>query len=229
LLGLVLALVLSRSGGEASRDAPPSGNYTEARFSSTDGVALHGRLFGAGPVAVVLAHMYPADQRSWQPFAETLAAEGYTALTFDFRGYGNSAGKKEIAKIDQDVEGAVQYLRGRGARGIFLIGASMGGTATLKVASRQRFLGVAALSAPTEFQGLEALSQMGKLQTPVLLIAAENDKAANKAAADLFKAAPRNRLLEIYQGGDHGTDLLSGKYGSFVKDRLLGFLGAYGG
>ena len=218
---VVGAVALIRGG-----DADPPGDYTDVLFAASDGVTLHGRLFGDGQPSVVLAHMYPADQRSWQSFAETLAKRGYTVLTFDFRGYGRSAGEKEIQKISQDVEGAVGYLRSQEARGIFLIGASMGGTASLKVAARERFLGVATLSAPTEFRGLEVLDQMGQVESPVLLIAAEEDKPAREAAGVLYEAAlgASQRLQEIYRGKDHGTDLLDGEYGRFVEDRLLQFV-----
>ena len=39
-----------------------------------------------------LAHMYPADQSDWTDFAQVLAAQGYQALTFDFRGFTESEG-----------------------------------------------------------------------------------------------------------------------------------------
>ena len=221
---LLLLVGASSCGGE---DPPPPGDYTDVLFAASDGVTLHGRTFGDGPVSVVLAHMYPADQRSWQPFAETLADEGYTALTFDFRGYGGSGGKKEIEKIHRDVEGAVQFMRDQGAGGIFLIGASMGGTAALKVAAKERFLGVITLSAPTEFQGLAVLEEMAEVDSPALFLAAEDDRPARHAAAALFSATGGQRLQEIYRGKDHGTDMLTGEFGEDVEGSLLDFLYAY--
>jgi pimeloyl-ACP methyl ester carboxylesterase len=230
-MGTLLAVLALLTAGCSGDDPPvedPPGDYESVTFTSSDDVSLHGRLFGggAGKPGVVLSHMFPADQRSWQPFAETLAEFDFMVLTFDFRGYGRSEGKKEIDKLHWDVEGAVQLLRERGVRGVFLIGASMGGTASLKVAARENFLGIAALSAPTEFRGLEALTQMAQVETPVLLIAAEDD-AARHDAADFFKAAPGTRLIEIYRGDDHGTDLLTGEFGYLVEERLLEFIGAF--
>ena len=223
---VILALAVGCSGDDPPEDPP--GDYESVTFTSTDDVSLHGRLFGGGEgkPGVVLSHMFPADQQSWQPFAETLAELGYMVLTFDFRGYGRSEGKKEIDKIHWDVEGAVQLLRERGVRGVFLMGASMGGTASLKVAARENFLGVVTLSAPTEFRGLEVLSEMDQVETAVLLIVAEDD-AARHDAAQLFDAAPGTRLIEIYLGDDHGTDLLTGEVGDLVKERLLEFVGAF--
>ena len=106
-----LALALAGCGGEATPTAPATATatatYRVVTFPSTDGLELSGRLFGEGDVAVILAHMFPADQGSWQNFARELAEEGYMALTFDFRGYGSSQGPREIDQIDKDVEGAL--------------------------------------------------------------------------------------------------------------------------
>ncbi|MGC2444752.1 MAG: hypothetical protein WA409_15285, partial [Candidatus Binatus sp.] len=59
-------------------------------FTTSDGVLLRGHLYGSGSTGVILAHMYPADQSDWTDFAQVLAAHGYQALTFDFRGFTES-------------------------------------------------------------------------------------------------------------------------------------------
>ena len=131
-------------------------------FESRDGVTLEGRLFGDGSTGVVLSHMRPADQRSWFAFANRLADEGYLVLTYDFRGYcpggegGCSQGELQISAIWQDVLGAMDFIRSQGATTVALVGASMGGTASL-VAAGQEGADVAAvvtLSAPTSIEGL---------------------------------------------------------------------------
>ena len=110
-------------------------------FKAIDGVPLRGYLFGQGSTGVILAHMYPADQKSWFPLAYKLAEKGYLAMTFDFRGYGESGGEKVIAEIDRDLEGAHQFLRPK-VKKVFLVGASMGGTAAIRVAARHPTAGV---------------------------------------------------------------------------------------
>ena len=228
LAALLAALAALACGGEdeARAECPAVGasTYTPVAFNTRDGVTLCGRLYGAGQPSVVLSHMQPADQESWASFAETAAREGYTALTFNFRGYAPSGGEREIAKLDTDVEAAVDFLLSRGAKGIFLIGASMGGTASVKYASREGVLGVAALSAPTEFQGLEALDGASGVVGGKLFIAAEGDRSAQQAAAAFYEATPEPRILEIYTGSDHGTSLLEGAHGAQVTGRLLEFM-----
>ncbi|WP_374209667.1 alpha/beta fold hydrolase [Glycomyces sp. TRM65418] len=54
------------------------------------GVALHGRSGGAGP-AVLLLHGHPRTHATWHRVAPALAAEGFTVVCPDLRGYGRSA------------------------------------------------------------------------------------------------------------------------------------------
>src|SRR6204780_5857150 len=62
-------------------------------FTTSDGVLLRGHLYGSGSTGVILAHQYNADQSDWTDFAQGLAAHGYQALTFDFRGFTESGGR----------------------------------------------------------------------------------------------------------------------------------------
>ena len=98
---------------------PPSPGSRPVSFTASGGVELDGRLFEAegASAGIVLAHMQPADQSSWFEEAETLADEGYRALTFNFRGYcpggdaGCSGGETDLAMLWRDVQAAVRYLR----------------------------------------------------------------------------------------------------------------------
>src|SRR4029450_11144518 len=88
VLATVLILAAACSGSSSSVDDASLANSTPTTFETSDGVQLSGRLFGpeSASAGVVLAHMLPADQTSWYPFAERLASQGYRVLTFDFRG-----------------------------------------------------------------------------------------------------------------------------------------------
>jgi len=221
------------AGGAVTETSAPTetgaGTYKKITFTTEDGVVLSGRLYGAGEAGIVLAHMYPADQTSWHDTAERLAREGYLVLTFDFRGYGDSQGRKDIELIDRDVFAAVLTLADAGADRVLLVGASMGGTACLVAAdrsqtlSRLRVTGVATLSAPVEFRGLSAESAVPRLAVPLLFIAAEKDAGADgaKTLKDLSGGAGD---LRIVPGKDHGTALLEGAYADEVWDLLHGFI-----
>jgi pimeloyl-ACP methyl ester carboxylesterase len=198
-------------------------------FTTDDGIALSGNLYGSGHWGVVLSHMYPADQTSWTAVAEELAQEGYLVLTYDFRGYGDSAGTKDIGHVDRDVRAATDFIRVAGATDMVLVGASMGGTASLMVApslqvmSSLRLAGVATLSAPVDFQGLSATDAVPQLVVPLLFIAAEGDSGAG-AARQLEELSGGKGVLEILPGNDHGTQLFSGAQADTTWQLLLGFL-----
>ncbi len=193
-------------------------------FEATDGVALRGHLFGKGGTGVILGHMYPADQKSWFPIAKKLAAKGYLAMTFDFRGYGESSGVKVIAEIDRDLEGAYRFLEPK-VKKIFLAGASMGGTAAIRVAAKNPTAGVVSLSAPLAFRGLDAREAIGKIEIPCLFVAAEADGSFAAAAKEFAKAVKsEDLLLLIVPGTEHGTRMFGGPMGDKVEEAFFGFL-----
>jgi len=222
----ILGLILAACGGgkEEAHPTPDSGVSQSVSFQTTDGLTLHGHLFGNGEKLVILAHMRPSDQTSWYGFAEELAKAGYSALTFDFRGYGESEGSKELEKIDLDVEAAIETMRDKGYGVIYLVGASMGGTASLIVAARQEVAGVVAISAPADFEGLDAEAVVGQVSERKLFIASKGDTSAMTSLERLFERAPEPKEEKVFEGSDHGTNLLEGKDAAEVKAAIMAFL-----
>ena len=211
---------------------------TAVTFESIDGVQLSGRMFGPrdAVAGVVLAHMKPADQSSWFDFADELGALGYRALTFDFRGYcpggvaGCSQGTADISAIWQDVAGAVSLLRTEGVRRIALVGASMGGTASLIVASQadSGIDAVITLSAPDVIEGLSAGPDV--LQTVAgakLFIAGNGDGTAATVAQAFFDETLQPKAVKILTTGDHGTDILEGNQAEIARNLITGWLAVH--
>lgn len=223
----ISAVALTACGGEPKATPTPVDNSRPASFVTEDDVTLHGRLFGQGDIGVVLAHMFPADQTSWWDFAATLAEQGYMALSFDFRGYGQSDGAKDIEFIDRDVEAAFDFLKAEGSSTVFLAGASMGGTASLIVAARrsEEVRGVVSVSTPVDFIGISLTEE--RIQVPVLLMAADGDGSAMESLNDMITrgiVGPQAESSIYEESEDHGTNLLKGDHGEAVRDRILSFL-----
>jgi pimeloyl-ACP methyl ester carboxylesterase len=210
-------------------DMLPATTGRAISFTTQDGVTLKGHVFGSGQAGVILAHMYPADQTSWYPTAQRLAQAGYLVLTFDFRGYGESGGSKQIDLIGGDVSAAITQIRKEGAGSVVLAGASMGGTASLVAGDQAqslssiRLAGIATLSAPVEFQGLSAAAAVPRIIVPLLFIAAEKDAGA-AGAQQLEQLSAGKGDLQIVPGSDHGTDLLTGQQAAKVYQLLLDFI-----
>jgi pimeloyl-ACP methyl ester carboxylesterase len=207
-------------------------------FESSDGVKLSGRIFGSEGAAagVVLAHMLPADQVPWFDTAAELGARGYRALTFNFRGYcpggdaGCSEGDKQIEGAQADLEGAVAFLRSQGVTRLALVGASMGGTAALRVAAAEgtEVEAVITLSAPQSIDGLSAGPDvMAGVSAAKLFIAGTGDPTAAQAAEAFYNASIQPKRYEIVTSDDHGTDLLDGNQGARVRELIYAWLGQY--
>src|SRR5688572_13482413 len=197
--GVVVALFASIACGDPSTSEPsPEVIATaesvarevqfEAEFSTTpepgdeekEPIVLDGRVFGDGQTGVILAHMRPADQASWYPFATELARTGdYTVLTFDFRGYGESTGEKQFDRIDTDLEAAYRYMSDDlGVDDVFVVGASMGGTAALVAGPRLDAAGIVSISSPSQFPEIDAELTVGDITSPKLFITSEDDVPA---------------------------------------------------
>jgi pimeloyl-ACP methyl ester carboxylesterase len=205
-------------------------------FRTADGVRLSGRLFGpdVASAGVVLAHMLPADQRSWFDFADRLGEQGYRVLTFNFRGYcpggdaGCSRGAKDPGSAWEDVGAAQAFLLTQGPTRLALVGASMGGTASLVSVSRdpQGVEGVATLSAPVSIDGLVADPDvMAGVGAAKLFIAGDEDpNGAAASAQTLYDESLQPKQLEVLTTTDHGTELLGGNQGERARTLLLDWL-----
>lgn len=100
----------------------------QVSFKTPDGVTLRGSLFGKGSVAVILSPMCSTTGRyGWLTFGRAVSERGYMALTYDYRGIGDS----EIGPFEDrylnDLRGALAFVRAQGATKIVLAGASCGG------------------------------------------------------------------------------------------------------
>ena len=193
-------------------------------FQTEDGITLSGTLFGKGEVGVVLSHMFPTDQTSWHAFAQALADDGYLALAYDFRGYGQSGGEKRVDQIDRDVRAAAAFLRGQGAQRIVLIGASMGGTASVKAAGSVRADALVVISSPQSFEGLTASEDdLKSFEGPSLWIGSRNDTATPGSEA-MYALANEPKALHIYEGSAHGTYIFDTGDGPDLTRRLIDFV-----
>jgi pimeloyl-ACP methyl ester carboxylesterase len=235
LRGLLVLVTVATSLGACSGGPADLSGSRPVSFTAADGVRLEGRLFGDGTSAVVLSHMRPADQTSWYRFANRLADAGFLVLTYDFRGYcpggdgGCSRGERDIGAIWQDVVGAVSFVRDRGAVAVSLVGASMGGTASLVAASRGLDVeAVVTLSAPASVEGLVVDgAALSSLSAGKLFIAGVGDASAANDAQHLHDLSPPPKRVEIVPADDHGTDLLTGAQAEVVRRLIENYLAQF--
>jgi pimeloyl-ACP methyl ester carboxylesterase len=217
LATLLIALTLvagfaGRASAEVSRHSCVP-KRAELRFKAADGTRLAGYRLGRGTTAIVLAHQSRGDACHWASYARRLAGMGYLVIAFDFRGYGDSQARSGRAanRLSADVTAAARAARARGARKVFAVGASMGGTAVIAagVNTRPLLTGVISLSGPAVFGSVSAIDVVPRLTVPVLYVVGQFDQDFAADAQRLYDAtAATDKAIQVLPVGRHGVELV---------------------
>jgi pimeloyl-ACP methyl ester carboxylesterase len=224
---LALATGCGGSSAPAVTASPPAAQPVAECVTpdeqSADGVRLavggiaaaDALVLGSGSTGLVLANESDVDLCDWKPYASVWAERGYRVLIFNY-----SSGP-----ADRDVLAAVAELRRRGSGRVFLIGASMGGTAVLAAAAAAQppVAGVISLSGPAAFAGVDAGPAMRRLTVPALFLVGELDEPFADDAKTLYAAcAAKDKKLELLPTGSHGTGLIDERIGNRILTFLTG-------
>ena len=207
---------------------PPLSSSRAISFTTKDDSVLHGTLYGQGDVAVIFSTMSDTREDTWKAMAQALADRGYLALTYDFRFWVNNSIQASLRdKAADDLEGAMDFVRQRGAQRIVLIGASLGGMATIKAALADRPTAVIVLASPLEWPTWPNLrvtiDDVKQLDLPKLFINSMGDDFADDTQR-MFDAASEPKQIHLYPGKEHGTNLFRTQHGADLTNRIIAFL-----
>ena len=213
---ILLAAALRSAAGE-----PVTG--TTASIPAPDGTKLAATYYSGdkpGP-GILLLHQCNKDRSSWNGLAEQLAREGFHVLTVDYRGYGESGGKRHLdlpgderVRVTNevwpgDVDAAFAYLRAQpGVQQVYGAGgASCGVNQSIQLWHRHpEVKSLVLLSGNSDKASRQ---QLGSKSSPPLMIAAADDDdgvVQMMAWIDAASGNPTNRFVE-YKTGGHGTEL----------------------
>jgi pimeloyl-ACP methyl ester carboxylesterase len=197
-------------------------------FSTPDRGTVYADVYGSGARGVVLAHGGRFNKESWAPQARRLVQSGFTALAFDFRGYGQSRGPGQSdiysAPLHLDVLAAVRYLRRRGLKAVSIIGGSMGGSAAARAAVEAH---------PGEIDRVVLLAALPdvppeKLTLRKLFIVARDDVSGAgprlPGIRAYYEKAPAPKQLIVVDGSAHAQFLFLTDQGELVMRDILRFL-----
>src|SRR5215471_5439200 len=237
-LGMVAAIVTTASFGvvhaarnspaadasAASLSMPPDAAAgTPVQLRTADGLTLGAHLYGGSDTGVILAHQYNGDQTGWTDFAMILAAHGYCALTFDFRGFPESGLIVHVPASPVDLKAAFDFM-GTRVKHLFIAGASMGSDAAIALASQYPVAGLILLSTPVEFGGLNVYASGARVTAPMLFVETTDDPFVAGNSAILYRHATAMKSLKIYSGSEHGTEILRGAHGAELRNLILQFI-----
>jgi alpha-beta hydrolase superfamily lysophospholipase len=196
-------------------------------FDTADGATITGELYGSGKTAVIFSVMGECTP-GWREFAQLTAAQGFMALTYQWRGCKtNSVDQVLIRKFVEDARAAVAFARSQGAETIILAGASLGGCASAKLAAESGASGLIVLASPPAIPQWDFEIQSADLNTeiPKLFITAENDDTVPpEDTRALYELAAAPKDWQTYPGSAHGTELFEGEHKSAVQLRILDFI-----
>jgi pimeloyl-ACP methyl ester carboxylesterase len=200
---------------------------TFVSFVAVDDTTLEGDFReGQRPRGVILSHMHGGSHEDWDDFADSLVANGYAVLKYDFRRTGDVQDDDDVERAPIDLRAALAFMQSRDIEEIFLVGASMGGTASLIVAADgdPDILGVVAMGAPARYLGMDAVAVARNVQVPVLFIVSAEDTEGPAEAQLMSADMTADNETMVLDGALHGTDLLSGPDAEAVTARILAFL-----
>jgi pimeloyl-ACP methyl ester carboxylesterase len=199
-------------------------------LTTSDDVQIIAKQFGAGELAVILAHQgtIGANQRDWEPFARMIAERGYAAVTFDFRGRGLSKGDYNATYyLIRDMRALIDHLHTEGYDRIVCMGASMGGTTCLRAAVEYNLEGVVVIGSlwstgePTAVKA----DELAALTIPKLFITTENDGfEVPESIKAMYEVSQEPKQLRIFPGEVHGTEMFDQPYAEQFTAELLAFL-----
>jgi pimeloyl-ACP methyl ester carboxylesterase len=116
-----------------------------ARATSADGTTIAYESYGSGPVVVIVGGAF-CDRGSFRDVAQALGGLGFTGVTYDRRGRGDSgdtqpyAAQREVDDISAVIdaageEGSAAYAFGASSGGALVIEAAAGGAPLTKAAA----------------------------------------------------------------------------------------------
>lgn len=193
------------------------------KLKTKDGVEISGDYYAA-PVSgagVLMLHMMPATRKSYLSFAMKIQEAGWQGLAIDLRGHGESqdgpAGYQLFKDEDHqksilDVEAGAEFLKLKGAKEIYLAGASIGANLSLQYLAEHSEAKAALLLSPgLNYRGIKTDELIKKVYhtKAIFLTAAKDDDYSYETVQGLYEILPEGvtRELKLFDSGGHGTKL----------------------
>jgi non-heme chloroperoxidase len=128
LVGASLGAVVGVLGGVVASSADAATQTALSTQSGSDeDVCLHIEDSGGEGPPVVLIHGWPLSSKAWSPQVSVLQDAGYRVVTYDRRGFGQSAKPDSDYSYDTLADDLLSVMDQCGLKKVTLVGFSMGG------------------------------------------------------------------------------------------------------
>jgi uncharacterized protein len=246
-LGLVLLWLCQRRmiylpyGNVPSAASAGLPSAEDIAFTTDDGLTLRGWFVPAATMparfTMIVFNGNAGNRGHRAPLAAALAAHGVATLLFDYRGYGDNAGRPSEDGLARDARAARAYLTTRAgvdSTRLVFFGESLGAAVALRLATETPPLALVLRSPFTSMTEVgqhhypllpvrwllrdryPSLERAGSLTCPTLVIAGDRDSIIPlQQSQRLYGALAVNTRLEVIAGADHNDEAL------FDGDQLI--------
>jgi len=218
---------------------------TDVSFTTADGLSLHTWLFqpsGASRnVAVLFCPGNGGNRAGRAGIGTELAAQGYTTLLLEYRGFGGNPGKPTEAGLILDAQAAVQFLHDQGfsSNRIIYAGESLGTGVAVQLATIEQPAGVLLRSPYTSMVDMaktlypwlpvslllrdryETMSYLPSVTVPITVLAGSADELVPLSqSTTVANAAPNLFQFSVVDGAGHNDPIWGGQYMASQIDKL---------
>lgn len=194
---------------------------TNVTLQTEDGTKVHALVDASKDAkkGVVLVHMVGRSASDWSYLSEKLSRGGQSVVAPDLRGHGQNVPDdadveipdEDWAKMVQEVQASVKYLRDKGVNEVSCAGASIGANLCLRAAAADpEIVNLVLLSPGLNYKGVKTVDAIQAYgDRPVLFVASEDDNFAFRSASVLETKATGQRKFQILKNAGHGTKMLN--------------------
>ena len=188
------------------------------KFTTSDEKKLNGyvhrahsdenvKIVAKGYILMALGNAMISDQTIGR--LKSFAVKGYDVYIYDYRGYGNSEGKRRINAIIEDYKEIIPYLNEHYERGM-LYGVSLGAAIILNaIGSGVQFDRAVIDSSPSKFSSygcpeeIDPIKNLPEDSSNILVITGQIDRVLKPAMTSELRVLAESKGAKVFDGKDY--------------------------
>jgi hypothetical protein len=170
---------------------------------------------GSSQTVAILVPQAQSNYCGWMAYAATLTAAGIQPLLLNPCGQGLTACDPladSVTAAAEAVLAAAELARAEGATRVVAVGASMGGTISIRAAELCAddcpIDGAVSLAGPLEYGGVDTLEDAELITIPLFLAVAPGDSVVTTGEQAGISGAAQSETIAFNEGEGHGWFLL---------------------
>jgi esterase/lipase len=194
-------------------------------LTASDGMKIIGSLQQAKTnKAIIFLHQLNSSKEEFDFFAEKMNSKGFTVLSIDLRGHGESHFKnsenfywqnfavQDFLRMKNDVVAAYNYLKNElNLTEIYLVGASIGANTALNFSAENEVKALVLLSPSLDYKGITTSNSAQLISIPVFIACSKEDSSFD-SCKELIELISSEKEFKELRGSKHGVKLLEDEY-----------------